>query len=70
MVPYDRLLDEIARHHVFLSPSVTAPDGDSEGGAPVTIIEAAASGMPVVNSTHCATPEAVYDGRTDRAAGP
>ncbi len=64
MVPYGRLLDLLSGHHIFLSPSRTAADGDSEGGAPVTIIEAAASGMPVVSTTHCDIPQAVDDGRT------
>ena len=64
MIPYERLLDAMSRHHIFLSPSRTAADGDSEGGAPVTIIEAAASGMPVVSTTHCDIPQAVDDGRT------
>jgi colanic acid/amylovoran biosynthesis glycosyltransferase len=64
MVPYERLLGEITRHHILLSPSRTAADGDSEGGAPVTIIEAAASGMPVVSTTHCDIPQTVDDGRT------
>jgi len=64
MAPYERLLVELERHHLFLSPSVTAPDGDSEGGAPVTIIEAAATGMPVVSTTHCDIPEVVEDGMT------
>lgn len=64
MVAYERLLIEFERHHLFLSPSVTAPDGDSEGGAPVTIIEAAATGMPVVSTTHCDIPEVVQDGMT------
>ena len=64
MVPYERLLGEYARHHLFLSPSITAPDGDSEGGAPVSIIEAAATGMPVVSTTHCDIPEVVEDGVT------
>ncbi len=59
----------MSRHHLFLSPSVTAPDGDSEGGAPVSIIEAAATGMPVVSTTHCDIPQAVDDGVT-RAARP
>ena len=69
MIPYERLLDAMSRHHIFLSPSRTAADGDSEGGAPVTIIEAAASGMPVVSTTHCDIPQAVDDGR-DGTAGP
>jgi len=64
MIPYERLLDELPRHHIFLSPSRTAPDGDSEGGAPVAIIEAAASGMPVVSTTHCDIPQIVDHGRT------
>lgn len=55
--PYQRVIDEAYRHHVFVSPSITAANGDSEGGAPVTIIEMAASGMPVVSTRHCDIPE-------------
>ncbi|MFQ5843764.1 MAG: glycosyltransferase [Planctomycetota bacterium] len=47
-----RLLEEAYAHHVFLSPSVTASDGDTEGGVPVTILEMAATGMPVVITRH------------------
>jgi colanic acid/amylovoran biosynthesis glycosyltransferase len=36
---------------------VTASDGDTEGGAPVSIIEVAATGMPVVATQHCDIPE-------------
>lgn len=57
------VLHEIAASsHIFMSPSVTAIDGDSEGGAPVSIIEMAASGMPVVSTTHCDIPEVLQDG--------
>lgn len=62
--PYDIMLDEARAHHVFLSPSVTASDGDTEGGAPVTIIEMAASGMMIVSTTHCDIPGVVLDGET------
>jgi colanic acid/amylovoran biosynthesis glycosyltransferase len=58
------MMEEAYRHHVFLSPSVTASDGDTEGGAPVTIIEMAASGMPVVSTRHCDIPQVILDGRT------
>lgn len=51
-------------NHIFLSPSLTARDGDTEGGAPVAIIELAASGMPIVSSRHCDIPEIVLDGET------
>jgi colanic acid/amylovoran biosynthesis glycosyltransferase len=59
-----RMFDEAMGHHVFLSPSVTASDGDTEGGAPVSIIEMCASGMPVVSSRHCDIPGIVLDGQT------
>jgi colanic acid/amylovoran biosynthesis glycosyltransferase len=59
MIPYRSLVEIAYRCHVFLSPSVRAADGDTEGGAPVTIIEMAASGMPIVSTTHCDIPYAV-----------
>ena len=62
--PHDVFLKEAKRHHIFISPSVTASDGDTEGGAPVSIIEMAASGMPIVSTAHCDIPEIVLDGVT------
>ena len=50
------LMREAYAHHIFLSPSVTARDGDTEGGAPVSILHMAASGMPVVTTRHCDIP--------------
>lgn len=61
---HETLFREAYRHHIFLSPSVTASDGDTEGGAPVTLIEMAASGMPIVSTTHCDIPEIVQHGVT------
>lgn len=60
--PYATLLEEAYASHVFLSPSVTAADGDSEGGAPVSLIDMAASGMPIVSTTHCDIPGVVAHG--------
>jgi colanic acid/amylovoran biosynthesis glycosyltransferase len=62
--PHGVLHAEAASHHVFLSPSVTATDGDTEGGAPVTIIEMSASGMMVVSTTHCDIPGVIQHGVT------
>lgn len=59
-----RMYAEAYQHHVFLSPSVTASNGDTEGGAPVSLIEMAASGMLIVSSRHCDIPEIVKDGTT------
>jgi colanic acid/amylovoran biosynthesis glycosyltransferase len=60
--PRQNLLEEAYRHHVFLSPSVTASDGDTEGGAPIALIEMAATGMPVVSTRHADIPEVLGDG--------
>jgi colanic acid/amylovoran biosynthesis glycosyltransferase len=61
---HDRLFEVAYDHHIFLSPSVTATDGDSEGGAPVTLIEMAATGMPVVSTYHCDIPNVIESGRS------
>lgn len=61
---HEVLLQEAYRHHIFLSPSLTARDGDTEGGAPVALIEMAATGMPIVSTTHCDIPEIVRHGIT------
>ncbi len=60
--PHDALFREAYRHHIFLSPSITATDGDTEGGLPVTILEMAATGMIIVSTTHCDIPEAIHHG--------
>jgi colanic acid/amylovoran biosynthesis glycosyltransferase len=62
--PHRRLFEEAYKHHMFLSPSVTARNGDTEGGAPVSIIEMAATGMPVVSTTHCDIPEVLNYGES------
>jgi colanic acid/amylovoran biosynthesis glycosyltransferase len=59
-----QLYDEARSHQIYLAPSITADDGDNEGGVPVSLIEMAATGMPVVSSRHCDIPEVVIDGRT------
>ena len=62
--PYSVLMEQAYKNHIFISPSVTASDGDTEGGAPVTIIEMAASGIPVVSTKHCDIPVVIDDGVT------
>jgi colanic acid/amylovoran biosynthesis glycosyltransferase len=61
---YSEYIAALKEHHIFLSPSITAGDGDSEGGAPVSLIEAQATGMPVVSTKHEDIPEIVLDGRS------
>lgn len=62
--PYRVVMEEARRHHVFLSPSVTGSDGDTEGGAPVSLIEMSASGLMIVSTTHCDIPGVVVHGTT------
>lgn len=49
-------LQMAAFHDLFLSPSVVASNGDTEGGAPVSIIEMAAAGLVIVSTKHCDIP--------------
>ncbi|HEV2816413.1 MAG TPA: glycosyltransferase [Allosphingosinicella sp.] len=51
------------RAAVLAAPSLTAADGDAEG-LPNVVVEAAASGLPVVATHHSGIPEAVEEGRT------
>lgn len=67
--PWRALMDAAYRHHVFLSPSITASDGDTEGGAPVGLIEMAATGMPVISSRHADIPEVIEHGVGGLLAG-
>lgn len=65
--PHAVLLQEAYRHDIFMSPSLTASDGDTEG-TPVTLMEMMASGMPVVSTFHSDIPEVVQHGHTGRLA--
>ena len=57
----DEVANWMRRASVLAAPSVTAADGDAEG-LPNVIVEAAASGLPVVGTHHSGIPEAVEDG--------
>jgi glycosyltransferase involved in cell wall biosynthesis len=60
-VPHERLHAELGAAHIFCHPSVTTPTGDKEG-IPGTVVEAMASGLPVVTTRHAGIPEMVRDG--------
>ncbi len=47
----------------FILPSVTASDGDMEG-IPVVLMEACASGLPVISTRHSGIPELIQHGVT------
>ena len=58
---YAQVLEELARAHLLLQTSVTAASGDTEGGAPVILLDAQAAGVPVVATRHADIPEYVVD---------
>jgi glycosyltransferase involved in cell wall biosynthesis len=60
-VPHHELWREYGAAQVFCHPSLTPPDGDKEG-VPGTIVEAMATGLPVVATHHAGIPEMVVDG--------
>ncbi len=64
LLPKSELREAYYDHHIFLAPSRMSSTGDNEGGAPVTVIEAQASGMPVVGTRHCDIPNVVQDRQT------
>jgi len=63
-LPYPDYVRELQSAHLFLAPSVTAADGDVEGGAPVAIIEASAAGLPIISTWHCDIPSVVLHERS------
>lgn len=60
----EQCLREMGRGDVFLHPSVVDADGRGEGGAPTTILEAQALGMPVVSTLHCDIPYVTRPGES------
>ena len=54
---------QMAEAHLFVLPSVTGSDGDQEG-IPVSLMEAQASGLPVLSTWHSGIPELVVDGES------
>lgn len=63
-IDFSRLHDFLKDYHVFIHPSCHTADKDCEGGAPVVLLDAQATGMPVISTFHCDIPDEVLDRRT------
>jgi len=57
------IVDLMHDAHLFLLPSVTAEQGDKEG-TPTVLLEAQATGLPVISTHHAGIPEIVADGES------
>lgn len=57
------VIEEMEKADIFFLPSVTAENSDREG-IPVSIIEAQATGLPVVSTLHSGIPEVVSEGES------
>ena len=62
-VDQDEVTKLYRESHLFVLPSVTAADGNQEG-VPVVLMEAQASGLPVVSTLFTGVPEVVADGKS------
>jgi colanic acid/amylovoran biosynthesis glycosyltransferase len=63
VVNHDEVPTMMRSFRGFVQHSVTAPSGDSEGN-PVAVMEAGASGLPVVSTKHAGIPDTVAHGET------
>jgi len=54
----------LAEHDIFILPSIVAKDGDDEGGPPVVITCAQASGLPVISTPVGGITRAIKDNET------
>lgn len=63
-IDFSKLHVFLREYHVFIHPSKYGSYGDSEGGAPIVLLDAQASGMPILSTLHCDIPDEVINGET------
>ena len=61
-VTHDELLREMMASDIFLQPSRTAANGNTEGGAPVTLIDAQSVKLAICATSHADIPEVAPHG--------
>ncbi|MEM1322148.1 MAG: glycosyltransferase family 4 protein [Bacteroidota bacterium] len=63
-IEYPKIHQFLRDFHVFIHPSRYTANMDCEGGAPIIILDAQATGLPVLATQHCDIPNEVLDQQT------
>jgi colanic acid/amylovoran biosynthesis glycosyltransferase len=63
-IDFSELYTFLTNYDVLIQPSIYATDKDSEGGAPIIIINAQAVGLPIIATYHADIPNIVQEGKT------
>jgi len=63
-IDFQNLHTTLKSYDVFIHPSCYATDKDCEGGAPIVLLDAQATGMPVISTYHCDIPSEVIHQKT------
>ncbi|MDM8553305.1 glycosyltransferase family 4 protein [Desulfococcaceae bacterium HSG7] len=63
-IDFEELYTFMKDYHVFIHPSCYTEDMNCEGGAPVVLLDAQATGMPVISTIHCDIPDEVVHEKT------
>ncbi|MCC6385085.1 MAG: glycosyltransferase family 4 protein [Bacteroidia bacterium] len=63
-IPSSELHNFLKDYDVLIQPSTYSKTRDCEGGAPVIILDAQATGMPVISTWHCDIPDEVIHNAT------
>jgi colanic acid/amylovoran biosynthesis glycosyltransferase len=62
--PYHEVIKEMEKADIVIQPSLTDRDGNTEGGAPTILLEAQASGAPILSTYHADIPNVVVHGKS------
>ncbi len=69
VIDYTQIYNFLKDFDVFIHPSCYSKDMDCEGGAPIVLLDAQATGMPVISTNHCDIPDEVKHGETGFLSG-
>tara|TARA_B110001452_G_scaffold244242_1_gene228157 strand:- start:70 stop:1236 length:1167 start_codon:yes stop_codon:yes gene_type:complete len=67
-IDYSKLHTILGDYEVFIHPSCYSKEMDCEGGAPIVLLDAQATGLPVISTDHCDIPDEVIHNVTGKIA--